>query len=85
MSTYRDFPRTDEDRLQEYETMKPADTFLDEPVKTVNRWLNSDMLKDKASKALKYAEKHPQRVMLASLALGLMMGALRRGRVKNAL
>jgi len=24
----------------------------------VNRWLNSDMLKDKASKALKYAEKH---------------------------
>jgi len=85
MSTYRDFPRTDDDRLQEYETMKPTDTFLEEPIKTANRWLKSDMLKDKASKALKYAEKHPQRVMLASLALGLMMGALRRGRVKNAL
>lgn len=83
MSTYRDFPNTASDRLQEYESMKPTDTFLHDPTKAAKKWLNSTALRDKATKALKYAEKHPQRVMLASLALGLMMGALRRGRVKN--
>jgi hypothetical protein len=83
MSTYRDFPNTASERLQEYESMKPTDAFLDDPTKTAKKWLNSEVLRDKATKALKYAEKHPQRVMLASLALGLMMGALRRGRVKN--
>jgi TPP-dependent pyruvate/acetoin dehydrogenase alpha subunit len=80
MSTYRDFPSTASDRLQEYETMRPTDALLEEPVRTAKKWLNSAELRDKASRALKYAEKHPQRVMLASLALGLMMGALRRGR-----
>jgi hypothetical protein len=83
MSTYRDFPNTASDRLQEFESMKPTDTFLDDPTKAAKKWMNSANLRDKATKALKYAEKHPQRVMLASLALGLMMGALRRGRVKT--
>lgn len=84
MSTYKDFPNTASDRLQEYETMRPADALLEEPIKTAKSWLENANLRDKASRALKYAEKHPQRVMLASLALGLMMGALkRRGRVKN--
>jgi len=80
MSTYRDFPNTAADRLQEYETMRPTDAILDEPAKTAKKWMSNEVLREKATKALKYAEKHPQRVMLASLALGLMVGALNRGR-----
>ena len=80
MSTYRDFPNTASDRLQEYETMRPADALLEEPARTARKWLENVNLRDKAAKAFKYAEKHPQRVMLGALALGLMMGALKRGR-----
>jgi hypothetical protein len=61
----------------------PDVPFMEERSRSGNqlvRWFKSEAVRDKATAALKYAERHPRQMMVATLALGLMVGALRRSR-----
>ena len=73
---------------EELSAVNPPDVpFTEErvgPAHQFARWLKSDKVRDKANAALKYAEKHPRQMMVASLALGLMVGALRRKGMRHA-
>jgi hypothetical protein len=88
MSTYGNRPHLTTRHSDELGPVTPPDVpRIEERSRTGNQlanWIKSEAVREKASAALKYAEKHPRQMMIGALALGMMVGALRRGRGQRA-
>jgi hypothetical protein len=85
MSTFANRPHLTTRNADDFGPVTPPDVpRIEERANQFTKWIKSGVVREKASAALKYADKHPRQMMVGALALGMLVGALRRGRGRHA-